>query len=155
MLNEYFKGRLVKAETKNEETDVFETFVIQHTEPTNWPEFLGSYIDEFKLENMDCLFRAPVQWVGTINFEPNKHLAIDFDEISLTAKCTRIAVNHKLKKDGSEEFVYKLYFKYDFDATITPYLNMYLDQKIEDPESGKMVKADYDVLLKRALLSED
>ena len=155
MLNNVFKGRLVKAKTKTEELDVYETFIIQHTEQGAWPKFLGSYSNEFNLKNFDCLFRNPVQWDGSINFKCFKHLAIDFDEISLIAKLVKITATHQVKKDGTEVFVYKLKFQYDFDPKVTPYLNSYLDQKIEDTEFGKQVKADYDVQLVRALLSED
>lgn len=150
MLNEYFRGRLVKAETKTEETGVFETIVIQHTESSNIPQFLQSYIDEYEIENMNCLFRTPVQWVGSINFEPNKYMAIKFDQIDLIAKCTKIVANHKIKNDGSEEYIYKFHFKYDFDTKITPFLNSFLNQKIEDIETGKEVKAEYDVLITKA-----
>ena len=80
MMNDYFEGRLTKAETKiNKESDnldVKEFIVLQHSELGDYPEFLSSYIDKFEISNIDHIFRGPIRWSGTINFEMNKLIKI-------------------------------------------------------------------------------
>lgn len=156
MMNDYFEGRLTKAETKiNKESDnldVKEFIVLQHSELGDYPEFLTSYIDKFEITNIDQIFRTPIRWSGTVNFEMNKLIKIKFESIELHAELIKIQVTIKLHDDGSQELIYKLHFKYDFLNDVTPILNSYLNQKHEDLNSGKMVKSDFSIFLERSTI---
>lgn len=139
-----FSSKLVSVKSKAKEESVVMLFTLKHVAEGDIQTFLQSFADKCKQENIDFLFRYPVQW-KQINIEAAYKFKMEFDEVEHECILRGIRVS-KSHKQGSEFFTYQLDFEKEFDSREDQLFISYLNQKEMD-ETGKKKFIEYSTYL--------
>ena len=139
-----FASVLTKVQSKAKEESVVMSFTLRHIVEGDNQIFLQSYADKCKQENIDLLFRYPVQW-KTISIEAAYKFKMEFDEVEFECILRGIRVRRSFKQ-GSEFFTYQLDFEKEIEQDSDLVFTTYLNQK-EEGDDGKKRLIEYSVYL--------
>lgn len=139
-----FSAVLISAKSKAKDENVKLTFSLRHIEEDDVQTFLQSYADKCKQENIDFLFRYPVQW-KSIAIEAAYKFKMEFDELEHECILRTIKVR-RIFKQGAETFIYQLEFEKEFESDQDLTFMTYLNQKEMD-DTGKKKLIEYSVYL--------
>ena len=139
-----FASVLTSVKSKAKDENVVMAFNLKHVVEGDNQIFLQSYADKCKQENVDELFRYPVQW-KSINIEAAYKFRLEFDEVEFECVLKNIKVS-KAFKQGSESFTYNLEFEKEIEQDSDLVFTTYLNQK-EIGDDGKKRLIEYSAYL--------
>ncbi len=142
--NKAFTAVLTKVQSKAKDESVVMSFTLRHIEEGDNQMFLTSYAQKCKQENVDLLFRYPVQW-KTINIEAAYRFKVEFDAVEFEATLRSIK-SRRTFKQGMEYFTYQLEFEKEIEKDSDLIFTTYLNQK-EMGDDGKKRLIEYSVYL--------
>lgn len=154
-----FEAVLTKIGTKSKADidKVVIEFNIRHQSDYEKQTFLESYEAKCGVDNINCLFKYPVQW-KTLNLDANYVFRLDFDELEdIRCILKSIKVKRKIptKLSQTESYVYDLTFEKEIESGDEDWhFASYLNRKEEDENNKKML-IKYHVLMEPLESGED
>jgi len=134
------KGRLTAFKTKSKETEIKTEFKILFLIPGDVQAFLDNFQDDLK--DQSKLFIFPIKW-KSIKLDFSNVYKIVFDELEIEAVLKRLDISRKYVK-GNDVFKYVFTFEKDLEQ-LDQIFSTYLNQKEQNPETGKRDFIMYDI----------